>query len=111
MIGHQQIIAMRIAKLRPASVHISDSKFGCDDWQKHPNAFSKQYHADVAIPNSDNVGKLDLRFLVGLKTVVTGFDSASRTEEVFNAAVKAGANPCVGFYDDEYDYFFEVVNG
>lgn len=109
MTGHQPIIAMRLAKLRPVGVHVSDVADEATDWNKQPNPFTKQFHAHVAIYPSDQVKNLDLRFLVGLQTCVSGFDSMQRTQEVFEAAKKAGAKPCVGFYDDGYDYFFEMV--
>lgn len=109
MTGHQPIIAMRLAKVRPESVFLSNVTYMTDDWHLYRNPWTKQFNAQVAILDTDKVNQLDLRFLVGLQVHVTGFESMARTQEVFEAVKKAGARPCVGMYDDGYDYFFEMV--
>lgn len=85
MKGHEVVIKMRMVdKIKPPAVFLNDYE-GTTGFL---DAESKEPHVCVAM---DDIGGLDLRFLVGIDVRVTG-SSEKRTRELFDACIAEGAN-------------------
>ena len=83
MRGHEAIIKMRQAGKRPAFVFIND--YPCEtDWDKHGD------HATISI-DGDDIGLLDLRFLIGTKVSCMSL-TEQRAKAIFEACKDAKAD-------------------
>lgn len=89
MRGHENIIALRMKGVRPAGM-----VWLCD-YPVKPEFIEWQYASDCASPSvsvhGDEIGALDLRFVVGLPVDVTGTD-ARRVKALAGACKRAGAS-------------------
>lgn len=72
MRGHQPIIAMRRRRICPAIVFIDTDYDALRCWRDWPSVDASV--AEVQIDPGDIPELLDLRWLVGLKVIVTGSD-------------------------------------
>ena len=86
MRGHEGIIRLRLAKLRPEAVFIND--YPCDtNWEDFGDAPTVCIHGD-------DPEALDWRYLVGLTVFIHG-SSEQRARELFELAIGAGAETVV----------------
>lgn len=94
MIGHYQIIKMRLEGKRPSIVFINDFPSPeARDWHNPGAAYGEVWepdHATVQIDSGDFIPGLDLRFLTGLTVSATG-RTESRAKALFDACKRAGA--------------------
>lgn len=91
MRGHQQIIALRLQRKAPKTVHIwcgTDALQGWKDWHTSTG------HAEVEIQNDEPLSSLDLRFTVGMLVMVNGTDPF-RVAAVHAGCLAAGARRVV----------------
>lgn len=103
MRGHERIIDMRRAGMRPAIVFLND--YPCKtDWPEHGD------HATVCVAG-DQPEWLDLRFLVGMRVSVSASTEA-RGRRFMAACQKAGA-ATVGVGSDSWSEVWhkEAVHG
>lgn len=87
MRGHEQIIALRLQRRAPKSVHIwcgTDALNGWRDWHTSTG------HAEVEIQDVEPLSSLDLRFTVGMFVMVNGTDPF-RVAAVHAGCLAAGA--------------------
>ena len=89
MRGHENIIAMRMKGVKPAGL-----VYLCD-YPVRPEFIEWQYASDCMSPNvsvyGDEIGALDMRFVVGLAVDVSGND-AKRVKALAGACKRAGAS-------------------
>ena len=91
MRGHTQIIALRMQRKAPKTVHIwcgTDALKGWSDWHTTTG------HAEVEIQDSDALSSLDLRFTVGMLVMLNGTDPF-RVAAVHAGCLAAGARRVV----------------
>ncbi len=91
MRGHEQIIAMRLHRKAPKTVHIwcgTDALQGWRDWHTSTG------HAEVEIQDGEPLSGLDLRFTVGMLVMVNGTDPF-RVAAVHAGCLAAGAGRVV----------------
>lgn len=90
MRGQDAIIAMRQRGKKPALVFLDLLRDHQPDpmWRDWPGV--QPAIATVWVQDSDAPARLDLRFLLGLNTVITGRD-AERVQQLEQAAIEAGA--------------------
>lgn len=91
MRGHEQIIALRMQRRAPKSVHIwcgTDALNGWRDWHTSTG------HAEVEIQDAEALSGLDLRFTVGMLVMVNGADPF-RVAAVHAGCLAAGARRVV----------------
>lgn len=91
MRGHEQIIAMRMQRKAPKTVHIwcgTDALKGWSNWHTSTG------HAEVEIADTDTLSSLDLRFTVGMLVMVNGTDPF-RVAAVHAGCLAAGAKRVV----------------
>lgn len=94
MRGHEAIIAMRKAGMRPAMVFLND--FACDtDWHKWGD------HATVDV-SGEKPEWADLRFLVGLTVSITS-KSEKRAKRFLEACKRAGCVTVAAGSPEFYD--------
>lgn len=86
MKGHHQLLAMRRKGFKPASVCVVDGlAISAHDWQKFPNSYSKQFHAEIQIDQHDVPEALDFRMLIGMNVHLVGERGDERTMRLFDA--------------------------
>lgn len=87
MRGHRPILDLRRRGLRPrlVSFTLDDTDPIADDWHAFgiPVAF-------VAVPRTDSIATLDLRFVVGMPVQIAGRDDA-RCQALHERCIDAGA--------------------
>jgi hypothetical protein len=82
MIGHQPLIALRIAKHKPAgflTVHLDMRAPSARDWPSWEPAFPQ-----VEIGKADRISMLDLRFVVDLYVVALAEEWSERFGELID---------------------------
>lgn len=94
MTGHQHLIAMRRAGMRPACVWVWDdadplSARAAREWQDSPNPFAGKLFADIHIAETDVPEALDFRCLVGMHVHLFNDRSEERARRMFRAIEKA----------------------
>lgn len=97
MRGHEQIIAVRKAGLKPAGlVHLDDYPVNplFLDWLKNESMPTVTVYGD-------ELATLDLRFLVGLMVSITG-DDLARVKALSVMARKAGADMVVASVGEKF---------
>lgn len=95
MRGHEPLIAMRLRGRRPPLVRLELDPMPWRDWAEWTEWTDT---AMVEVSPSDVIGRLDLRFVVGMPVAVTGSDDG-RVRAVYQAALKAGASRVLAFSD------------
>ena len=95
MNGHEAIIAMRRARLKPAFVWLQDAPHAPTDYA-------------VTLSPMDNPETLDLRFLVGT-TVLAESDDSSRLEQISKACLEARASRVIATLHKRDGMRFEVI--
>lgn len=92
MRGHDALIAMRQRhRVRPGLVFVDlvdRHSPVTTDWP----LWSAQAHIEVT--DVESIGRLDLRFLVGLRVLCSGFD-ADRVQQLHEACLAAGASSVI----------------
>ena len=95
MTGHEPILEMRLAGVRPSSVSIDDFKNPiAKDWHNPGAKYGEVWEPDspsVQIDPTDRIEALDLRFLVGVAALVSG-STESRAKALSSACKRAGAS-------------------
>lgn len=92
MRGHDALIAMRRGGQRPRTLQIHagvDHSLAWKDWQD-----TMPGHAEVEIADDEFLSGLDLRFVVGMRVIVTG-DSDRRVTAIHAKCVELGARRVV----------------
>lgn len=95
MNGHEAIIAMRRARLKPACVWLQDAPHAPTDYA-------------VTLSPTDNPESLDLRFLVGTTVLAESADS-SRLEQMSKACLEAKASRVIATLYKRDGYHFEII--
>lgn len=93
MRGHEPLIAMRLRGRRPPFVRFDLDPMPWRDWADWPTWTDT---AMVEVSPSDAIGRLDLRFVVGMPVAVMGSDDG-RVSALFYAARNAGASRVLAF--------------
>lgn len=93
MRGHQPLIAMRLDGLRPDLVSIHTDPNPWSDWRTWPEWSDVP---QIEVQPDDAVGRLDLRFVVGLVVMVAG-SNCERVLALYDACLKAGAARVLAF--------------
>lgn len=87
MLGHDHLIAMRLAGVKPVQTFVDADDTGSrDDWCNRTISDT----AHVWIEPTDNLARLDLRCFIGLHVLVASTNEA-RVMEVAGALMQAGA--------------------
>lgn len=92
MRGHEALIAMRKARLAPEMVYID---LGAPSWMTAMWRQVCPQYPQLAITDDEAIASLDLRFVVGLHTQVSGSDRG-RLQAAVMACAAAGASRVVG---------------
>lgn len=93
MRGHHALIAMRRQRAVPRTVFVDVDSDPFAQWRSWQTETPDKAH--LLVEPSDAPRRLDLRCVVGLIVIVTGFNDA-RVEEVFEACRSAGAARVIG---------------
>lgn len=93
MRGHLPLISMRRQRAVPQAVFVDVDIDPFEQWRTWPTETPN--HAHLLVEAVDAPRRLDLRCVVGLTVIVTGFDDA-RVEAVFEACRSAGAARVIG---------------
>jgi hypothetical protein len=94
MIGHLPIIKMRMNRVAPAVVFLNDFEDKkAKDWLNPGEKYGEVWpsdHATVSINPNEPVSNLDLRFLNGLRVLISG-STEERTKALYKRSIDAGA--------------------
>ena len=96
MTGHEPLIRMRMQGWKPAHVSLNDRAWAYPWWRDR----ELMGFADVGVNPEEDVGRLDLRFVVGLPVFVEQRDS-DRMRRLVLACEAAGASRVFGFSGDK----------
>lgn len=96
MTGHDALLKLRRAGMKPACVWVLDedgpeAAQAARDWIKEPNAFAEKLFAHIQLTAADIPEALDFRPLVGLRVHMVCERGEARARRVFKALT--AANP------------------
>jgi hypothetical protein len=94
MRGHDQLLSLRRRGLKPGLVMIDMEP---DPWRDWADWHEWTVIPQIEVSPSDSIRLLDLRCLVGLRVMLSGFDGG-RVWAMFDACKAAGASRVLGFH-------------
>ena len=106
MTGHEPLLQMRRAGVKPACVWVMDddtpaSRQQAAEWAELPNAFSRKYHAHIRLNADDVPEAMDFRCLVGLQVHVSSGRGEARARRIFDAIAAAGPDAVLAVQGDD----------
>lgn len=99
MRGHEPIVDMRRRGKKPAMVFIDAFETASQCWREWPARDLSM--PQVEVPEDDALSGLDLRFVVGLRVMVTGH-TARRVEAIRDLCIEAGASRVIAAVVDDH---------
>lgn len=106
MTGHQALLSLRRAGMKPACVWVLDddaptSIKAAQTWHAEPNPFAHKLFAQIHLSDTDTPESLDLRCLMGLRIHMTCARGTARAKRLFAALIAAKPAFLIAEHDGE----------